>query len=157
MLGKEEICVEKISGLTVKRIDKRVEIELPKLYSRESIPFRRNQIPTPEVAEKWPHLMNVAKKLHPCQSGTDVGILIGCNCPRAIKPREVVLRKGDDPHAVKTLLGWGIISQSLHTKKGKKVKKIWSPLCVTELFLARSAVTPQQVSASFPKSSSRRK
>ena len=65
MLGKEEIHVEKISGLIVKRLDKRVEIELPKLYSRESIPFRRNQIPTPEVAEKWPHLMNVANKLHP--------------------------------------------------------------------------------------------
>ena len=109
MLGKEEIRVEKISGLIVKRLDKRVEIELPKLYSRESIPFRRNQIPIPEVAEKWPHLMNVANKLHPYQSGTDVGILIGCNCPRAIKPREVVLGKGDDLYAVKTLLGWGII------------------------------------------------
>ena len=109
MLGKEEICVEKISGLVVKRIDKRVEIELPKLYSRASIPFRRNQIPTPEVAKEWPHLTKIADKLHPYQSGTDVGILIGCNCPRAIKPREVVLGKGDDPYAVKTLLGWGII------------------------------------------------
>ena len=111
MLGREEICVQKISGLVAKRMDKRVEIELPKLYSRASIPFRRNQIPTPEVAKKWPHLMNVANKLHPYQSGIDVGILIGCNCPRAIKPREVVLGKGDDPYAVKTLLGWGIIGQ----------------------------------------------
>lgn len=33
MLGKEEICVEKICGLVVQRVDKRVEIELPKLYS----------------------------------------------------------------------------------------------------------------------------
>ena len=65
MLGREEICVEKVSGLVAKRMDKRVEIELPKLYSRASIPFRRNQIPTPEVAKKWPHLMNVASKLHP--------------------------------------------------------------------------------------------
>ena len=72
MLGREEICVEKISGLVVKRMDKRVEIELPKLYSRASIPFRRNQIPTPEVAKEWPHLMNIANKLHPYQSGTDV-------------------------------------------------------------------------------------
>ena len=109
MLGKEEICVEKISGLVVKRIDKRVDIELPKLYSRASIPFRRNQIPTPEVAKELPHLTKIADKLHPYQSGTDVGILIGCNCPRAIKPRKVVLGKGDDPYAVKTLLGWGII------------------------------------------------
>lgn len=109
MLGKEEICVEKICGLVVQRVDKRVEIELPKSYSRSSIPFRRNQIPTPQVANEWPHLMKIADKLYPYQSGTDVGLLIGCNCPRAIKPREIILGKGDDPYAVRTLLGCGII------------------------------------------------
>jgi len=103
MLGKEEISVEKICGPVVQRIDKRVE--LPKSYSRSSIPFRRNQIPTPEVANEWPHLKRMTEKLHPYQSGIDVGLLIGCNCPRAIKPREVILGKGDDPYAVRTLLG----------------------------------------------------
>ena len=48
MLGKEEITVEKKTGLVVKRIDKRVEIELPKTYSRARIPFRKNQIPRPQ-------------------------------------------------------------------------------------------------------------
>ena len=109
MLGKEEITVEKTTGLVVKRIDKRVEIELPKTYSRARIPFRRNQIPRPEVANEWPHLSKIADKIHPHQDDVDVGILIGCNCPRAIKPREVVLGKGDDPYAVRTLLGWCII------------------------------------------------
>ena len=51
----------------------------------------------------------MAEKLHHYQSGIDVGLLIGCNCPRAIKPREVILGKRDDPYAVRTLLGWGII------------------------------------------------
>ena len=81
VLGKEEISVEKISGLVVKRIDKRVEIELPKAYSRSRIPFRRNQIPRPEIANEWPHLKKIADKMHPYQSGVDVGLLIGCNCP----------------------------------------------------------------------------
>lgn len=76
MLRREEICVEKISGLVVKRIEK-----------------------------EWPHLTKMAEKLHPYQSGTDVGISIGCKCLRAIKPREVVLGKGDDLYAVKTFLG----------------------------------------------------
>lgn len=39
----------------------------------------------------------------------DIGILIGYDCPQAIKPREVILGKGDDPYAVTTLLGWCII------------------------------------------------
>ena len=108
MLGKEEITVEKTTGLVVKRIDKRVEIELPKTYSRARIPFRRNQVPRPEVANEWPHLRKIAK-IHPYQNDVEVGILTGCNCPGAIKPREVILGKGDDPHAVRTLLGWCII------------------------------------------------
>ena len=40
----------------------------------------------------------------------DVGLLLRCNCPRAIKLRGVILEKGEDPHAVRTLLGWGIIA-----------------------------------------------
>ena len=109
MLGREEITVEKTTGLVVKRINKRVEIELPKTYSRAKIPFRRNQIPRPEVANDWPHHTKIADKIHPYQNDEDVGILIGCNCPRAIKPRQVILGKGDDPYAVRTLLVWCII------------------------------------------------
>ena len=39
----------------------------------------------------------------------DVGLLLRCNCSRAMKPRGVILGKGEDPYAVRTLLGWGII------------------------------------------------
>ena len=100
MLGREEISVEKMSGLVVQQMDKRVEIELPKTYSRSKIPSGRDQIPTAEVANKWPYLKKIADKLFPYQSNMEVGLLLGCNCPRAIKPKEVILGKGDDPYAV---------------------------------------------------------
>lgn len=45
----------------------------------------------------------------PYQESLEIGLLIGCNCPKAIKPKEVILGKGEDPYAVRTLLGWGII------------------------------------------------
>ena len=109
MLGKEEITVERMNNLVVKRVDKRVEVELPKTYSRTRIPHRKNQTPTPDVASKWLHLEKIVDKLCPYQSNTDVALLIGCNCLRAIKPREVILGKGDNPYVVRTLLGWGII------------------------------------------------
>ena len=126
MLGKERISVERITGLIVRRFDKRVEIELPKTYSRSSIPFRRDQIPEPEVANKWPHLRRIAEKLQPHQGEVDVGLLIGCNCPKAIKPREVILGKGDDPYAIKTLLGWGIVGpvaakQDIKEESGEEI------------------------------------
>ena len=109
MHGRAEIPVQKVDGLVVERFHKKLKIELPKVYSRDSIPSRRNQIPRPETANKWPHLQRIENKIPPYQEKLEVGILIGCNCPRAIKPREVITGKADDPYAIRTLLGWGII------------------------------------------------
>ena len=55
-LGKEEINVERMNNLVVKWVNKRVEFELPKTYSRTRIPHWKNQIHTPDIASKWPHL-----------------------------------------------------------------------------------------------------
>ena len=109
MLGREEIPVYKVNGLIVERIDKRVEVELPKTYSRDQIPSRRDQIPRPEIADRWPHLRKIKDKIMPYQEDLEIGLLIGCNCPKAIKPKEVILGKGEDPYALRTLLGWGIV------------------------------------------------
>ena len=109
MSGKQEISVQKIEGLVVNRVDRRVEIELPKSYSRDVIPSRKNQIPTPASVDNWPHLRRIRDKLYPYQDGVCVGVLIGCNCPKAIKPREVITGKGDEPYAVRSLLGWAVI------------------------------------------------
>ena len=38
-----------------------------------------------------------------------MGLLIGANCTKAIKPREVIPGANDDPYAVRTMLGWGVI------------------------------------------------
>ena len=62
MLGREVLEVERIDGLIVHRLDGRVQVELPKAYARESIPSRRDQIPTPEVADMWPHLQKIRDK-----------------------------------------------------------------------------------------------
>ena len=109
MHGNTEIAAQRIHGLVVKRLDKRVQIELPKTYSRDSIPSRRNQIPRPETANAWPHTKRIADKISPYKEDVEVALLIGCNCPKAIKPREVILGKGDEPYAMRTLLGWGIL------------------------------------------------
>ena len=45
----------------------------------------------------------------PYQHDVDVGLLIGANCTKAIKPREVIPGADDDPYAVRTTLGWGVI------------------------------------------------
>lgn len=66
MHGNTEIPVQKVDGLIVERFDKKVKIELPKAYSRDSIPSRRNQIPRSEAgrtASIWPHLQRIDASL----------------------------------------------------------------------------------------------
>ncbi|XP_047502961.1 uncharacterized protein LOC125048341 [Penaeus chinensis] len=41
----------------------------------------------------------------------EVWLLIGLNCIRAIKPRELIPGKDDEPYAKRTLLGWSIIGR----------------------------------------------
>ena len=95
MHGRMEIPVQKVDGLMV--------------YSRDAIPSRRNQIRRPKTASWWPHLQRIQDKIPPYQERLEVGLLTGCNCPRALKPREVITGKADDPYAIRTLLAWGII------------------------------------------------
>lgn len=116
MYGQTEIEAKKIEGLVVQHINQaEVSIALPRAYSRDIIPSKKGQIPTPEKAKKWPHLDRIKDKLLPLQEDMEIGILIGCNCPKALKPREVILGRDEDPYAVRTLLGWGIIGPIVPT------------------------------------------
>ena len=109
MHGSEVVPTRKVGGLIVQRMDGEVHIELPKTYSRNEIPSRRNEIPRPESAAKWPHPSHLANKIYPYQEDLQVGLLIGSNCPNAIKPKQVIPGRSSDPYAIRTLLGWGII------------------------------------------------
>ena len=42
---------------------------------------------------------------------TEISILIGNNCLRAIRPREIIARDDDGPYAQRTVLGWGVIGK----------------------------------------------
>lgn len=105
MHGRKVIPVTRNDGLIVEHSDRRAQVKLPKVYGRDIIPSRKDQIPTPAVADKWQHLKKIRHKLPPLDENLDVGILIGSNCLKAIKPKEVIAGKSEDPYAVQTLLG----------------------------------------------------
>ena len=109
MHGSEVVPTRRVGGLIMERMDREVHIELPKAYSRNEIPSKRDEIPRPESAAKWPHLRHLANKIYPYQEDLQVGLLIGSNCPNAIKPKQVIPGRSSDPYAIRTLLGWGII------------------------------------------------
>ena len=101
----------KIKGLNVTDVKHQVSIPLPQTFTRQTIPFKSSQIPKPEVAMCWDHLKPIASKLMPYRSDLDVGLLIGTNCPKAIKPREIIPGADNDPYGIRTDLGWGIVGR----------------------------------------------
>ena len=116
----ENINTMKINGLIISRHDKLVNIELPKSYTRDQIPARKEQIPRPETAQAWKHLRSIANKIPPYYKDLKVGVLIGNNCVQAIKPREVIPGRPRDPYAIRTALGWGLIGASLSSSESER-------------------------------------
>ena len=114
MHAVENIDTQKIEGLVVSRFDGQVDIPLPKAYTRNLIPGLRGQIPRPETARKYEHLKTIADEIPPYDEQLSIGLLIGNNCARALKPRSVVPGKSNDPYAIRTILGWGVVGAKGH-------------------------------------------
>ena len=111
VFGQETITSKKLTGLTVRGVNETTEIILPRAYTRNVIPARRSQIPRHDTALKWPHLESMASHLIPLDTEAEVGLLIGANCARAIKPHVMIPGNDDDPYAKRTALGWGIFGE----------------------------------------------
>ena len=52
------------------------------------------------MTDKWPHLRKIKNKIPKVDNNLDVGLSIGCNCPKAMKPREVITGKSNPPWLV---------------------------------------------------------
>ena len=101
----------KISGLEVLDYHRECVVKMPVAFTRELVSANRSQIPKPEVAREWQHLKPIADKLTPYHPDAEISILIGNNCPKAIRPKEIVAEEDDEPYAQRTILGWGLIGR----------------------------------------------
>ena len=82
---ENEVVSHRVKALIVMDIKHQKNIPLPQVFRRQTIPFKSSQIPKPDVAMCWEHLKPIASELMPYKKDVEVGLLIGTNCPRAIK------------------------------------------------------------------------
>ena len=97
----------KVKGFTVTNMNHLNSLPLPQAFTRQTIPFKSSQIPKPEVAIYGEHLKPIESELMPYRKDLEVRT----NCPRAIKPQEVIPGSDNDTYGVRTDLGWGIIGR----------------------------------------------
>jgi len=105
--GTRSVTTKAIEGLVVANIkEEDMMLDLPRTFTRHVIPADRNEIPRPDVICKVSHLEKISAEIPPYMADIEVGLLIGLNCPSALRPREVVYGEESDPYAVRSLLGW---------------------------------------------------
>ena len=153
--GQSVVSSSVVDDLVVEPIQGCDSVALPQCYSREVIPADRSCIPRRESARKWSHLKSIADEVALFYPAAEIGLLIGANCPKAVKPRDVITGGDSDPWAVRSALGWGIVgpvcdsvaeaSSCQYVDAGNGTQK----LCHFAFRTAAREVTPQQISQMF--------
>lgn len=119
---------QRVNGLKVRGYFSQEYIKLPPTYTREYIPLDQNSIPTRETAKKWIHLLSIAEEI-PDLLSCPVGLLIGYDCAKALKLKQVISGEDYDPYAVKTALGWSIVG----SVKPWTTSKMWQGSAIASL------------------------
>ena len=119
MNGQQLHNVKVLKGLTVSDLDGNNSIVLPKAFTKTEMPATDQDIPTPELTRKWPHLTRIADRMHPFIPNAKIGLLIGTNCPKAIEPMDFVTSMNGGPFAVQTFAGWTVIGPH-HVSTGER-------------------------------------
>ena len=84
--------------------------DLPTLIECGNVPQEKREIPTPEMATRFPHLQEIANEIPPLDGIANIHLLIRRDAPK-LKVREFRNGPKGTPWAQKLSLGWAIISQ----------------------------------------------
>ena len=97
-----DVVIQSISGVTA---------NLPTLIECGNIPQDKREIPTPEMARRFPHLEEIANEIPPLDETANIHLLIGRDAPELLKVREFRNGPKRTPWAQRLSLGWTIIGQ----------------------------------------------
>ena len=82
-------------------------IPLPKVYSKKTLPVEKEEAVSPEKVSKWKYPDSIKSEITQTDN-TEIGMLIGANCMKALEPLKVIPSKDGGPSTYQTKLGWCI-------------------------------------------------
>ena len=105
---KEAKYGRRVTGVVLKSLNG-TESELPTLIECNSIPRDKQEIPTPEMARRFPHLSDIANQIPKLDKNAEIHLLIGRDALELLKVRDFRNGPRGAPWAQKISLGWTII------------------------------------------------
>lgn len=107
---KETKYGQRVRDVIIQSIS-RVTANLPTLIECGNIPQDKREIPTLEMARRFPHLQEIASEIPPLDDTANIHLLIGRDAPKLLKVREFRNGPKGTPWAQRLSLGWTIIAQ----------------------------------------------
>lgn len=101
-------------SLTVKDLEGRESIDIPKVWTVDKLPISDNSFPREEAITQWSHLDGIN---FPTISERQVMLLIGGDVPEAFWVLEERRGKKKEPYAIRSLLGWTLLGPMTSTEK----------------------------------------
>ena len=101
MQGTNERITGSIIALKVLHLKEHTRLELQSANSRPKLPVSTANAAEQEEIQAWPHLSSVRLP----RINVEVGLLMCCNTPEALQPREVIESRHGGPYATRTILG----------------------------------------------------
>ena len=103
------------------------KLDLPTLIECNDIPDNRSEIPTPEVAQQYEHLNDIAHFIPPVDENANILLLLGRDIIMAHQVLDHRIGPGNSPYGQKLNLGWVIIGDvclgKTHREQTVNVKK----------------------------------
>ena len=107
---KKEKHGRQVPGITVRSLSG-PEFPLPTLTECDTIPQDKSEIPTPDMAKSFPHLIDIVHEISSLDKSAKVQLLIGRDAPELLKVREFRNSPRRAPWAQRLALGWTISGQ----------------------------------------------
>jgi hypothetical protein len=110
--GRTQTRGRRTHGYVVESLDGTSRLKLPTLLECNQIPNHKDEIPTPEIAQCYQHLCDIAGQIHPIDNDADILLLIGRDVTDAHHVLDQRVGPMNSPYAQKLRLGWVIVGES---------------------------------------------
>lgn len=96
-------------GFVIESLDGTTTYDLPSLMECIEIPDNREEIPTPDIAMRYPHLKDIAMDIPELDENAGILLLIGRDLPEAHHVHDQNVGPTGSPYGQRLSLGWVII------------------------------------------------
>lgn len=119
MLGKEEISVSIVDRLLVEQIDQRGQVELLRTYFKDQYHREGTKFLVMRLLPRGHILKGSKTRSCPTKKIWKLDYLSAAIVRRRSSLENVIVGKGEDLYAVRTLLEWGIIGSGYDPERDK--------------------------------------